>query len=152
VLSMSCLQLCFAAQNRCGLVLRFSTALPKLINLEYNIIARQCTWNLIFYFISFLLISYNALYFWLQTHCFALLTCHVLVIKYIQTCSRLVQWWELSHWVTRSQVRSSLSADFVGGRLASVFPFPRPHSCGSLWHWVCPFFFIYCLTSRCTKQ
>jgi hypothetical protein len=25
-----------------------------------------------------------------------------------------------------------------GGRLASVFSFPRPHSCGSLWHWVCP--------------
>ncbi|XP_066336605.1 uncharacterized protein PB18E9.04c-like isoform X3 [Miscanthus floridulus] len=23
-------------------------------------------------------------------------------------------------------------------RLASVFPFPRPHSCGSLRHWVCP--------------
>ena len=51
----------------------------------------------------------------------------------------LVQWWELSHWVTRSRVRSILSADFAGGRLASVFPFPRPHSCGSLWHWVCPF-------------
>ena len=31
---------------------------------------------------------------------------------------------------------SSLSADFAGGRLASVFPFPRPHSCGSLRH--CP--------------
>ena len=29
---------------------------------------------------------------------------------------------------------------FAGGRLASVFPFPRPHSCGSLRHWVCPFF------------
>ena len=28
---------------------------------------------------------------------------------------------------------------FAGGRLASVFPFPRPHSCGSLRHWVCPF-------------
>ena len=25
-----------------------------------------------------------------------------------------------------------------GGRLASVFPFPKPHSCGSLRHWVCP--------------
>jgi len=32
---------------------------------------------------------------------------------------------------------------FVGGRLASVFPFPRPHSCGSLRHWVCPFFLSY---------
>ena len=51
----------------------------------------------------------------------------------------LVQWWELSHWVTRSRVRSGLSADFTGGRLASVFPFPRPHSCGSLRHWVCPY-------------
>ena len=46
----------------------------------------------------------------------------------------LVQWWELSHWVTRSRVQSSLSADFAGGRLASVFPFPRSHSCGSLRH------------------
>ena len=27
---------------------------------------------------------------------------------------------------------------FAGGRLASFFPFPKPHSCGSLWHWVCP--------------
>ena len=52
-----------------------------------------------------------------------------------------MQWWELSHWVTRSRVRSSLSADFAGGRFASVFPFPRPHSCGSLRHWVCPALF-----------
>ena len=29
---------------------------------------------------------------------------------------------------------------FCGGRLALVFPFPRPHSCGSLRHLVCPFF------------
>ena len=29
---------------------------------------------------------------------------------------------------------------FAGGRLASVFPFPRSHSCGSLRHWVCPLF------------
>ena len=50
-----------------------------------------------------------------------------------------MQWWELSHWVTRSRVRSSLSADFAGGRPASVFPFPIPHSCGSLRHWVYPF-------------
>ena len=28
---------------------------------------------------------------------------------------------------------------FASGRLASVFPFLRPHSCGSLRHWVCPF-------------
>ena len=55
----------------------------------------------------------------------------------------LVQWWELSHWVTRSRVRSSLSADFTGERLASVFPFPKPHSCGSLQHWVCPFFVMW---------
>ena len=27
---------------------------------------------------------------------------------------------------------------FASGRLASVFPFLRPHSCGSLRHWVCP--------------
>jgi hypothetical protein len=47
----------------------------------------------------------------------------------------LVQWWELSHCVTGLRVRSSLSADFAGGRLASVFLFPRPHSCGSLRHW-----------------
>jgi hypothetical protein len=38
----------------------------------------------------------------------------------------LVRWWELSHWITRSRVWSSLSADFAGGRLASVFPFPKP--------------------------
>jgi len=55
----------------------------------------------------------------------------------------LVQWWELSHWVTRSRVRSSLSADFAGGRLTSVFPFPRPHSCGSLRHWVYPCPLLY---------
>ena len=49
-----------------------------------------------------------------------------------------VQWWELSHWVTGSRVRSSLSADFAVVRLALVFPFSSPHSCESLWHWVCP--------------
>ena len=27
----------------------------------------------------------------------------------------------------------------ANSRLVSVFPFPRPHSCGSLRHWVCPF-------------
>jgi len=27
---------------------------------------------------------------------------------------------------------------FYGEKLASVFPFPRPHLCGSLRHWVCP--------------
>jgi hypothetical protein len=27
-----------------------------------------------------------------------------------------------------------------GGRLASVYPFSRLHSCGSLRHWVCHFF------------
>jgi len=41
----------------------------------------------------------------------------------------------LSHQVVGS---SSLSADFAGERLVSVYPFPRPHSCGSLRHWVCP--------------
>jgi hypothetical protein len=36
-----------------------------------------------------------------------------------------------------SWVRSSLSV-FVGGRLASVYAFPRSRSCGNLRHWVCP--------------
>ena len=44
----------------------------------------------------------------------------------------MVQWWKLSHWVIRSWVRSSLSVDFTKERLVSVYPFPRPHSRGSL--------------------
>ena len=40
---------------------------------------------------------------------------------------------------------------FAGGRLAS-FPFPRPHSCGSLWHWVCPFFFNARLSYCCSQN
>jgi len=28
---------------------------------------------------------------------------------------------------------------FCGGKAVSVYPFPRPHSCGSLRHWICPF-------------
>ena len=32
---------------------------------------------------------------------------------------------------------------FAGGRLASIFPFPRPHSCGSLRHWVCLLFYCF---------
>ena len=71
---------------------------------------------------------------------------HVFIFTSESSCylrrAGLVQWWELSHWVIRSWVRSSLSADFAGGRLASVFPFPRPHSCGSLRHWVCPMFLL----------
>jgi hypothetical protein len=30
-----------------------------------------------------------------------------------------------------------------GGRLASVYYFPRPHSHGSLWHVVCLFFTLW---------
>ena len=40
----------------------------------------------------------------------------------------LVQWWELSHWVTRSWVRSSLSIDFAGKRL---IPSPDPTHVGA---------------------
>jgi hypothetical protein len=48
-----------------------------------------------------------------------------------------VQWWELSYWVTRSWDWNSVST-FAGGRLVLGYPFHKPHSCGSLWHWVCP--------------
>jgi len=41
----------------------------------------------------------------------------------------------LSHQVVGSK---QPLCKFAGGRLASVFPFPRPHSCESLQHWVCP--------------
>jgi len=44
----------------------------------------------------------------------------------------LVQWWELSHWVTRLWVRSSLSADFAGGEgLPQFFPSPDPTHVGA---------------------
>jgi hypothetical protein len=46
-----------------------------------------------------------------------------------------VQWWELSHWIIRSHVRSSLST-FAEECLSLVYPFPRPHLCGCLRHWV----------------
>ena len=44
---------------------------------------------------------------------------------------------------TSFHFRSSLSADFAGEGLTLVFPFSRPHSCGSLRHWVCPALHIY---------
>lgn len=49
----------------------------------------------------------------------------------------LGQWWELSHWITGSQVWSSLSA-FAGG-LDSVYPFLRHHSFRSLRYSLNPF-------------
>jgi hypothetical protein len=35
-----------------------------------------------------------------------------------------------------------------GGILGSVYPFPRPHSCGSLWPWVCPYVMILPVAKR----
>jgi len=35
------------------------------------------------------------------------------------------------------------SPQICGGKASSVFPFPRPHSCGSLRHWVCPLYEVY---------
>ena len=38
-------------------------------------------------------------------------------------------------------MRTKLKWSTFGKDVVSVYPFPRPHSYGSLWHWVCPFFF-----------
>ena len=85
------------------------------------------TWVLLFYVNTLLLRTLMSMHFVISYH-----PCH--------WRAGLVQWWELSHWVTRSWVRSSLSTDFAREWLVSVYPFPRPHSCGSLRHWVCPFY------------
>ena len=52
------------------------------------------------------------------------------ICKYIIPRSR-----RLSHQVAGSK---QPLRRFYGEKLASVFPFPRPHLCGSLRHWVCP--------------
>jgi len=55
-------------------------------------------------------------------------------VTYIILCiwrADLVQWWELSHWVTRSWVRSSLSADLRGEGLPRFFPSPDPTHVGA---------------------
>lgn len=56
----------------------------------------------------------------------------------VRRTAGLGQWWELSHWVNMS--RFEAASPHLQGRLALVYPIPRPHSCGSLQHWVCPFF------------
>jgi hypothetical protein len=54
----------------------------------------------------------------------------------------LAQWWEAFPLSQRSWVRRSLSAKCRGNACLG-YSFPRPHSCGSHQHWVCPFFLIF---------
>jgi hypothetical protein len=49
----------------------------------------------------------------------------------------LAQWWEVSPLSQRSCVRCSLSAKGRDNVCLSG-SFPRPHSCGSRKHWICP--------------